>query len=171
MVHTLSTDFILQELYGRLWHTTHPDHFQRILERGAIVSEPDISGSKRWKTAQGPAYYPYVRTIGGVSLFDFNGFDPDRYSEKYPLSNWREFVPFRKEWHCAVRIEINRARAAEHFISGVDLIRRWKEEAAYHHSIMPYIEAAYIGDLNRTTFARAFIVRAGEHLCRSLPLE
>jgi hypothetical protein len=50
MMNTFSKDFIWQELIGRLWHTTHPDHFQRILQRGAIIPEPDIPESARWKT-------------------------------------------------------------------------------------------------------------------------
>ena|SRR5258707_6506089 len=164
-------DFIWRELHGRLWHMTHPDRFQRILERGAIVPEPDIPDSERWKTAGGPEHYPYVRAIGGVSLFDFDEFDPESYEEKHPLSNWQEFVPFRREWCCAVWIEIDRAHAADHFVSGADLIARWKAEGAYRHTVMPYIEAAYIGELPRTAFARAFVVRAGEASCRSLALE
>jgi hypothetical protein len=167
----MSRDFIWRELRGRLWHTTHPDRFQRILKCGAIVPEPDIPDSERWKTAAGPEHFPYVRTIGGVSLFDFYKFDPDSYAEKCPSSSWQEFVPFREEWGCAVWIEIDRAQAADHFISGADLIASWKAEGAYRHTVMPYIEAAYVGELPRTAFARAFIVRAGEDVCQSLVLE
>ena len=163
-------DFIWQELHGGLWHTTHPDRFQCILEHGAIVPHPNIPDSERWKARRGAEYYPFVRTIGGVSLFDFDEFDPESYREKCPISNWDEFVPFRKEWRCAVWIEIDRAQAADHLVSGADLVLRWKAEAAYHHSIMPYIEAAYIGELPRTAFVRAFSVRAGEQLCRFLAL-
>lgn len=36
--------------------------------------------------------------LGGESLFDFRNFDLKPYSEMYPLSTWREFVPYRPAW-------------------------------------------------------------------------
>jgi hypothetical protein len=168
----LSNDsFIWRELQGGLWHTTHPSYFQRILTLGAILPEPDIPESNRWKTSRGPDYHSYVRTIGGVSLFDFDGFQPEKYNKKYPLSNWEYFVPYRKDWQSAVWIEINRAQVADRFISSTELVERWKAKAAFHHSIMPYIEAAYLGELKRSAFIRAFIVEAGKELCLSVPSE
>src|SRR5438128_1622189 len=98
-------DRILQELLGGLWHATHPDRFAQILTSGALLPEPEIPDSERWGTLQGPTFYPYVRTLGGVSLFDFGGFDPDIYREKYPMSSWFNFVPYRREWGCSVWIE------------------------------------------------------------------
>jgi hypothetical protein len=133
---------ILGELQGGLWHTTHPSRFQQILLQKAIVPEPNIPDEDRWCTASGPKNYPYVRTLGGVSLFDFKNFDPVSYAERCPLSTWYEFVPFRKLWQCAVWIEIDRLLAAANLISGTDLLARWKHDAAYGHMIMPFIEAA-----------------------------
>lgn len=154
--------FILEQLQGRLWHTTHPDRFQSILKCGAIIPEPNISENERWKTSGGSDYYPYVRTIDGVSLFDFDNFDPCSYSEKYPLSSWHEFVPYRQEWGCAVWIELDREQVADNLISASDLVARWKSEKAYRHTIMPYIEAAYIGKLLRIAFVRALAFQRGE---------
>ena len=71
-----------------------PDRLASILEDEGILSEPDIPESDRWKTSRGPEYYPYVRTLGGVSLFDFNNFDQKSYDEKYPLSNCVNLFPF-----------------------------------------------------------------------------
>ena len=65
---------ILVELVGSVWHTTRPERFQHILESGAILPEPDIPKAERWGTAGGPEGYPYVRSIGAVSLFDFRSF-------------------------------------------------------------------------------------------------
>ena len=93
----MNRDFIWRELHGGLWHTTHPDRFRVILTCGAIVPVPDIPVIERWKASAGPEFYPYVRTLGGVSLFDFNNFDSESYSEKFPLSSWYEFIPFRAE--------------------------------------------------------------------------
>src|SRR5258708_6756663 len=71
---------VLGELVGGVWHTTNQERFLRILEWGTILPEPDISEHGRWGTAAGPEGYPYVRSIGGVSLFDFRGFEAESYS-------------------------------------------------------------------------------------------
>jgi hypothetical protein len=158
----MNRDFIWRELHGGLWHTTHPDRFRDILTRGAIIPEPDIPNSERWKASKGPEFYPYVRTLGGVSLFDFNNFEPESYSREFRVSNWHDFVSFRKDWGCAVWIEIDRVRAAHNFVSTTDLVGRQNDEKAFRHTIMPHLEAAYIGELPRTAFVRAFVVRQGE---------
>jgi hypothetical protein len=111
-----------------------------------------------------------VRTLGGVSLFDFKNFDPVSYAERCPLSTWYEFVPFRKLWQCAVWIEIDRLLAAANLISGTDLLARWKHDAAYGHMIMPFIEAAYIGNLPLSTIRRAFVVRANQDAVEPIEL-
>lgn len=41
-------DRVLRELYGGLWHTTHPDRFKGILAAGAILPEPGIPDRERW---------------------------------------------------------------------------------------------------------------------------
>jgi len=161
----MNPDFVWLELHGGLWHTTHPERFRRILVHGAIIPEPDIPESDRWKTSNGPECYPYVRTLGGISLFDFDNFDLKTYSEQYPLSSWDYFVPYRKDWGCAVWIEIDRERVAKHLVSAAALVARWHDEKAFRHTIMPYLEAAYIGELPRTAFVRAFVVREGEQSC------
>lgn len=158
----MASDRVLQELLGGLWHSTHPDRFEMILRTGAILPEPDIPNSERWSTFQGPKHYPYVRTLGGVSLFDFEGFDADVYGQKYPMSSWFNFVPYRREWRCSVWIEIDRERVASQFISAADLFTRQNAEGAHLHKRMPQIEAAHLGPLPRAAFKRAFLVREGD---------
>jgi hypothetical protein len=170
MIINSDSPFVWQELHGRLWHTTHPERFRDILIRGAILPEPDVPDGDRWKTGGGPALYPYVRSIGGVSLFDFDGFDRVRYSEQYPASSWAYFVPFRRDWGYAVWIEINRAQIAQRFVSGRDLVARQMQEKAHRHTIMPYIEAAYIGELPRAAFLRAIEFREGHGKAETLAL-
>jgi len=46
----------------------------------------------------GSKWHPCARTLGSVSLFDFQEFDPDQYSKDYPVSTWTEFVPYRSAW-------------------------------------------------------------------------
>jgi hypothetical protein len=165
----VTRQLILKELYGGLWHATHPDRFAGIICAGAILPEPNILDSDRWKTSRGKHYYPYVRTLGGVSLFDFHQFDADRYTNQYPMSSWWEFVPYPPYWGCSVWIEIDRERVASQLISGSDLIARWKSDNAYQHTIMPQIEAAYLGPLPQAAFKRAFLVREKDN--RFHPLE
>ena len=152
---------IWRELHGGLWHTTHPERFVGILECGAILPEPEeIPDGDRWGTSQGPNHYPYVRSIGGVSLFDFHEFDPKSYQSKHPISNWREFVPYRRVWGGAVWIEIDREHTSPCFLSGSDLLTKWKSSGDLGHNLMPVIEAAYLGPLPLAALRRALFIRA-----------
>src|SRR5262249_7499642 len=130
---------ILRNLYGGLWHTTHPERFKAILASGALLPDPEMPDGDRWGTSQGPDHYPYVRTLRAISLFDFDQFDAEAYSERCPSSSWCEFVPYRQHWGCAVWIEIDRIQAGPRLISAPDLVARWKADSAYGHNIMPYI--------------------------------
>ena len=150
---------VLAELFGGVWHTTHPERFEQILECGAILPEPKIPERERWGTASGPECYPYVRSIGAVSLFDFRDFDAESYSAEYPSSSWEYFVPCHISWGCAVWIEIDHESIAPAFISGIELRARRKAEGSFRR-IMPLIEAAHIGPLPYRAFKRCFSVRA-----------
>lgn len=159
---------ILKELDGGLWHTTHPDRFKSIIACGAILPEPDIPEAERWKTSQGKNYYPYVRFLGGVSLFDFDHFDPESYAKDYPISTWQEFVPFRSSWGAAVWIEIDRKSVTSQLILAVKLLEQWKTDKAYRHTIMPKIEAAHLGTLPKIAFKRVFLVSGKDNSFRSI---
>lgn len=135
----MTRELVLAELHGQSWHTTHPDRFKNIVAVGAILPEPEIPELDRWKTSRGKDHYPFVRTLGGVSLFDFDHFDPQSYAEKYAMCSWHDFVPFRNDWGRSVWIEIDRKLVAPKFISGPDLLARWKSAGAYRHTIMPHI--------------------------------
>ena|ERR1700691_3122584 len=150
---------VLQELHGKLWHTTHPDRFEAIRKSGAILPEPNIPDSERWGALADREHQGYVRFLGGVSLFEFDGFDPEPYRERNTSSSWAYFVPFHSEWERAVWIEIDRSKMLSPiYISGSELLNRWKAEEAWGHRIMPEIEAAYLGPLARAAFKRAFLV-------------
>ena len=159
---------VLQRLVGAVWHTTNSERFQGILRSGAILPEPDIPNTERWSTAQGSQWYPYVRTLGGVSLFDFRGFDPDCYSDQFRLSSWAEFVPFRSAWREAVWIEIDTEKVGEGFLSCSELLARWKA-AKVGNRIMPLIEAAYLGPLPSTAFKSVFRVFDGSATITMVP--
>jgi len=144
------------------WRVAHYEQepFPRDTRVWAVLPEPPMGDSERWSSSQGRAYYPYVRTLGGVSLFDFRGFESDRYSEMYPISTWREFVPYRSAWKEAVWIEIDTKAIGRGFISGPALLERWKADKVANR-IMPEIEAAHLGRIPCTVFKSVFSVREG----------
>ncbi len=156
-------ELVLRELYGGLWHITHPERFKSILISGAILPEPNLSEREREKTSNGPDGFPYVRSLNGVSLFDFEHFDSNSYSKKCPSSSWAAYVPFRTLWDSSVWIEIDRKLVANQIISGTNLLAQWKSDKAYIHTIMPYIEVAHLGPLPQIAFKRAFLVCRGDN--------
>ena len=153
---------IWRELFGGLWHTTHPERFLEILKSRAILPEPEIRDKDRFGTAQGRKHYPYVRYIGGVSLFDFRAFDPESYKATYPSSNWRMFVPYRRDWYGALWIEIDSEQVGAQVVSGPDLLTKWKKGGDLGHNIMPIIEAAHLGPVPLNAFKKALFIRAGD---------
>lgn len=157
-------------LHGRLWHTTRPSLVPAIVAFGGLSPEPDIDNALRWKTSRGPSYYPFVRKIGGVSLFDFRDFDPDRYDEAHPLSSWRTFVPHMESWGAAAWIEIDRTRIADRFASADEIVERWNSGGHHRHTIMPRIEAAYLGDLSAGAFLNSFLTWDSGRSVRELDL-
>ena len=161
---------VLKELHGRLGHTTPPDRFQRILEIGSILPIPENPNPDSWRTMSGEPYRTFAHTLGAVSLFDFDQFDPLSYATKCPMCDWQTFVPYREKWGSAVWIEINRELIAPQFISGPDLVAKWKANDAYERSIMPYIEAVHLGPLPRAAFKGAFVVGKGDSSVRPLDL-
>ena len=158
----------METLRGGLWHTTSEERFERIRSQKAILSKPPLGEDERWGTLIGPEGWPYVRILGGVSLFDFAGFDPEDYDVKCPSSSWREFVPFLLAWRASVWIEIDREKAAKALVGADALIERWNREKAYRHRIMPYIEACYLGDVPSELFVRALVVGADDTEFRSI---
>lgn len=153
---------VLRELLGGLWHTTRRDRFDAILLAEAILPEPNIPNNERWSSCDGPELYPYVRAIGGVSLFDFDSFEPDIYSRDYPLSSWAYFVPYHRGWRASVWIEIDRHLVAPQIISSHDLAEQQRAAGDHRRKRMPEIEVAHLGPLPRLAFKRAFFVREGD---------
>ncbi|MBO8084958.1 MAG: hypothetical protein J7D61_02855 [Marichromatium sp.] len=140
-------------LLDRLWHSTTHERYKNIFRDGAILPDPAIPDSAHWCTSKGLKHYPYVRTLGGVSLFEFRDFDPENYSEDY-IASWHSFVPLSHEGGNKVWIEINRSAAHDSLIDGDTLIKKWKQDGAYEHNITPRIEAAHIGPICVTKTVR-----------------
>ena len=119
-----------------VWHCTHHDRYADILLSGAILPEPSIDDADRWKTGAGPKHYPFARHQGGVSLFQFEPFEPDTYERDYPLSDWRTFVPCIKAWSATIWIEVDTSHLAD-FIPGPQLIQRWRGVDRLGYAITP----------------------------------
>ena len=164
----MNAEQAMETLRDGLWHTTSEDRYEGILSSGAILAGPPIPENERWGTRCGPSGWPFVRKLGGVSLFDFDGFDVQAYETKFPLSSWREFVPFRECWRAAVWIEIDRQRAGRALLTGSELLRRQREAGAYRHRLMPCIEACYLGDVPEQLFVRVLDVRRGDAAFRTI---
>lgn len=141
-------------LHGKVWHTTEPAHVPSIVELGAILVKPPVAGI--WRSICGESQPSFVKKIGGVSLFDFRNFNPDAYSETYPMSNWRTFVPHLGSG--AVWIEIETESISLSYITPDELVNLWKQSNSYRNAIMPRIEAANVGDVTVSSLRSAFIV-------------
>ena len=156
------------ELLNGLWHTTSLERLSGILKHGSITPKPNIPDSERWCTRNGEKNYPYVRHIGGVSLFDFQGFNPDKYSQKYPLSSWQVFVPKNQKFDDTIWIEIDRKKVRENLINSADLLKQWKTEEKLCHNIMPMIECAYIGELKISKFIQILLYDTSTNAYKNL---
>jgi len=91
-----------------------------------------------------------------VSLFDFLGFNESAYTDKYPLSMWKTFVPCFRDWDKAVWIELDRAAIINNFIDSRALLARWIQQNELGRKIMPIIEAAHIGPVPISAFRRVY---------------
>lgn len=139
-----------------IWHTTSVERFEGILAAGSILPDPPIPDMDRWGTACGPSHYPFVRSIGAVSVFDFSGFDEATYEVKYPNSMWRIFVPCFSKWAESIWIELDRSAIKDRFIDGKAVVERWKQQNELGRKIMPIIEAAHIGPVPISAFRHIY---------------
>jgi hypothetical protein len=151
-----------------LWHTTHPDRFLGIMNSGEISPEPDIPNDQRWKASRGATYYPYVRHIGGVSLFDFSSIEPEVYRKECPMCNWESFVPFPEDWEESYWIELKREDIEKNVTLPAELWKRMENELAHAHTLMPRIEAAHLGPVPVTAFKRVLHISAENPTPRAL---
>lgn len=150
---------VLNELKGSLWHTTNLSRFKQIVKDGGISPHPSVPDEERWCASVGTDGYSFVRTLKGVSLFDFENFDEIDYHEKYTSSSWRQFVPCCRNWEEAIWIELNRNEISKNLIGCRELVEIWHEKKDYQHTIMPMLEAAHIGVIPLSAFRRIFIFR------------
>lgn len=139
---------ILRDAY---WHCTSVENYSAIILCGNILPEP-VSLTRRWGEGLGPEFFPFVRTLGGVSVFDFYGFNPEKYSSDFPSSSWRTFVPGRENWERTIWIKLSRDRMPGTFLSGLDFKALQEERYAFKNKLMPRIECAHLGPIPISAF-------------------
>lgn len=145
---------MLEEIRSGFWHTTPEDRFNKIMKQGEISPDPYLP-----EKTKDPEKFSYVRSLGGVSLFDLRDFDPISYSIRCPSSSWHVFIPILQNCDSAIWIEILEELLPAPIVSGKDLYQKQNDENAHKHKIMPFIEAAYIGGIPSKAFGRIFRVR------------
>lgn len=134
------------ELRGSVWHTTSPERYSMIVGDGCIKANPDIPDNERWGTSLGEKHFPFVRSLGGVSVFDFRNFDVD-------TTDWAAFVPCRSDWKSAVWIEIDISMLGNNFISGQSIRELWHKMDSTRKFITK-IEGAVIGSISKSAFKK-----------------
>lgn len=146
----MSTSFpsVLLDAY---WHCTSVDNYSAIISCGNLLPEP-ASLTGKWGEGQGPDCFPFVRTLGGVSIFDFHGFSPEEYSRQFPSSSWHTFVPGRQCWERTIWIKLSRDKMPGIFLSGLDLKALQEEKSAFRNNLMPRIECAHVGPVPISAF-------------------
>lgn len=132
------------ELYGSVWHTTSLERYLMITDDGCIKASPDIPESERWGTKLGAEHFPFVRSLGGISVFDFRDFDTN-------ATDWATFVPCRSDWKSAVWIEIDVSKLGDSFKSAQSIRELWYEMNSTRKFITR-IEGAVLGLIPASAF-------------------
>ncbi|MGR5518921.1 hypothetical protein ACPV5H_26345 [Vibrio harveyi] len=122
-----------QQLQGKVWHSTTLENANEIVRKGYILAEPNIDQSKRWGRNDSSAY-PFVRSIGGISLFDFRL--PSSHSNPMLYS----FVPCKAGYTQTVWFEIDIQKLDESFLSADETREQWKASGMVRN-YMPKLEA------------------------------
>ncbi|MGY5820761.1 hypothetical protein [Vibrio chemaguriensis] len=137
------------ELFGSVWHTTSLERYSMIVGDGCIKANPDIPDSERWGTNLGEKHFPFVRSLGGISVFDFRDFDADS-------TDWATFVPCRTEWQSAVWIEVDISKLGDSFKSAQSIRELWHEVNSTRKFITQ-IEGAVIGSIPILAFKQVLV--------------
>jgi len=126
---------LLERLNGRLWHATSADGLSGILHDRAIRAD----AATKHSTA-------YVRSIGGVSLFDLAEPDIGIHPVAAHWSDWLRDRTGTPYW-----LEVDRAAVADQFIGTRETYRRWQERldagGMTATRLIANIEAAHIGSI------------------------
>lgn len=146
--------FISSKLVGSLWHTTSISRFESIKSTGFIEVEPDLPEKERYGI-------PFVRSLGGVSLFDFREFDAQKYDVDFPANSISEFIPFKRIWGRSVWLKIDDAAIAKNLHSGKQIRTLWHDMDS-RKKFMAEVEGAHIGNIPVSAIIGAYQIGEGD---------
>lgn len=144
------------ELLGAVWHTTSLSRYRKITKSGAILAEPSLTDNERHGTGGGSKLYPFVRSIGGVSVFDFREFNPIKHYETFKIINWPYFVFGHNHEEDSVWIEIDTDDLSDSFKSAQEIRKMWHKQNS-NRKFMTGIEGAILGSVSINAFKAVLI--------------
>ncbi|HIF9218062.1 TPA: hypothetical protein ACX6QF_003606 [Photobacterium damselae] len=126
-----------------------------IINDGCIQANPNIPDNERWGTKLGEKYYPFVRSLGGVSVFDFREFDVQVHNNKFG-NDWATFIPCRSDWQSTIWIELDISKLGNNFKSGQTIREMWHKMKSSRKFISK-VEGAVIGSIPISAFKQVLI--------------
>lgn len=154
----LAQGFIEENLLGGFWHTTSDVGFKCIIQSGFIMAEPPIPDAERYGGIS------FVRSLGGVSVFDFpSNFDFEAYEADVQVNSIGEFIPFKRSWGRSIWLRIDTEIVLDALKSGKEIRALWKELESTKR-FMAEIEGAHIGNIPIAAIQEAFAIDADD--CR-----
>ena len=180
---SMTMEELLPTLKGGLWHVASAERFSKIISSGGIDPNPEgVPDTERWQAQHGESNLPFVRYIGGVSLFDFINWDIDIcrngcVKDLFHSCQWGNFIPML-QWNgecldSTVWVEINYDAVKLNLKLNEELKHLWSDEhkrSGDIHTLLPCVEAAHIGRIPCSAMVRAFaVVRACKKI-QPLPL-
>ncbi|WP_040672267.1 hypothetical protein [Rhodobacter ferrooxidans] len=148
--------FIEQYLLGSFWHTTSSERFEGIIRSGLIMVDPPLPEAERY------GGMPFVRSLGGVSLFDFpSSFNFEIYEADVQLNSIGEFIPFKSSWGRSIWLRIDSEMVREGLKSGREIRALWKKMDSSRR-FMAEVEGAHIGDIPIAAIQDAFEIGVGD---------
>ncbi|MBL3594827.1 hypothetical protein JMM63_04460 [Rhodovulum sulfidophilum] len=143
-------DFIEEYLLGSFWHTTSSARFERIIQSGFIMADPPLPEAERY------GGMPFVRSLGGVSIFDFpSNFSFEKYEAELPGNSIGEFIPFKRLWGSSIWLRINTDMVSNALKSGREIRDLWRKMGSTRR-FMAQVEGAHIGDIPLAAVQDAF---------------
>jgi leucyl-tRNA synthetase len=121
------------ELKSKVWHSTSIENATSIVRQGFILAEPDIDQAKFWG-GKSERVYPFVRSIGGISLFDF------RLPSSHVSKILYNFIPCKSGCTQTVWFGIDVSRLGDLFLSADETRIRWME-SGMNRQYMPKLES------------------------------
>ncbi|HGN2068222.1 hypothetical protein [Proteus sp. HMSC14B05] len=148
MRQTMSFNKFPKHLLGNVWHATTATRFKLIKKNGFIKINPNIPDQDRTGCGN-KEKYPLVRTLKGISIFDFRIVDEKYLNDHY--SHWNWVLVSGVEYEDIIWISINLDKLKDCFLSGEEVSAIANNSKEYRKYI-PKIEGAILCDIPLSSF-------------------